>query len=114
MSKFFLIFYNFSLSNDCISYVENGMGVIRWDILIPASLALLFGLIRIGHIILLIGYMLCCLPCYCIPDSCWCKRKFAITNIGVSKKVVAMLETQKWEYKSDKDFEEFAKKERLR
>jgi hypothetical protein len=49
-----------------------------------------------------------CLPCYCISDTCWCKKKFAIKGTGTSKVILDWLQSQKWEFNNVKDFEDFA------
>jgi hypothetical protein len=56
----------------------------------------------------MILFVLFCVPCYCIPDSCWCKNKFAIKGSGTSKIVLDWLETQKWVFENVEDFEKFA------
>jgi len=65
-------------------------------------------LTRTMHVLIMILFVLFCVPCYCIPDSCWCKKKFAIKGSGTSKIVLDWLETQKWEFENVEDFEKFA------
>ena len=80
----------------------------RWNLLIPIYLLAGLMLARTMHVFQLILFVLFCFPCYCISDTCLCKKKFAIKGSGTSKVVLEWLETQKWTLKNVKDFEDFA------
>ena len=80
----------------------------RWSLLIPVYLLCGLMLTRTMHVLIMIFVVLFCMPFYCIPDTCWCRKKLAIKGSGTSKVVLEWLETQKWTLKNVKDFEDFA------
>ena len=80
----------------------------RWNLLIPIYLLAGLMLARTMHVFQLILFVLFCFPCYCISDTCLCKKKFAIKGSGTSNIILEWLRTQKWEYNRVKDFEDFA------
>jgi hypothetical protein len=80
----------------------------RWKLLVPVYLLAGLMLARTIHVFQLIFFAVFCLPCYCISDTCWCKKKFAIKGTGTSKVILDWLQSQKWEFNNVKDFEDFA------
>lgn len=64
--------------------------------------------LRNFYILLLVLYALFCLPCFCVSDTCWLKRKLGIQHKGVSKEVLKHIEKQTWSYEKETDFSEFA------
>lgn len=71
-------------------------------------------LLRNFYIILMLLYTLFCLPCFCIDDNCWLKRKMGVKNNGVDKQVFSHLKKAKWSYDTDKDFDDFAQFQALK
>ena len=76
-------------AKNCACFTRSDPSVVTAPVLILSLIVLL----RVFHIILLLGYMVFCLPCACMPDSCCLKPAWMRTS---GRSIIERVEKAGW------------------